>query len=263
MCSKYAFIFGATVITAVGMSSMLVHAQETSSSSKLPNSLAKIAANIKTNTPTPTTHAENPQPSSPEQSIDVTNVNNVNDTNSAREPNTSLIDETFIQDLRAQAENMVVVFSVNSQNQTHKNLSPKENQSLNEKWHQEATTYEKPLITAKLTNPLSTYLTRLQADSVGLYSEILVMDQNGLNVGQSAMTKDMYHGDKNQFMQTYTGGVNAVIIGSPQFRSDIGIWQTRVHIPVVDSQKQKVIGVANFEINLTELERRQPRNKGH
>src|SRR3546814_14627886 len=69
-------------------------------------------------------------------------------------------------------------------------------QALDQQWVAEREVEDQPLITAVLSSPLSSYLTRIQADSQGLFTAIFVMDRSGLNAGKSAITSDFWQGDE-------------------------------------------------------------------
>ena len=107
-----------------------------------------------------------------------------------------------------------------------------------------------------LTSPLSSYLTRVQAASLGLFSEIFVMDSVGLNVGQSATTSDYWQGDEAKFQKTYPVGPDAVFIDEAEFNEETGTWRAQVNLTVTDPEGNS-IGAATVELNLTELQRRK------
>ena len=106
------------------------------------------------------------------------------------QPSKSLIDNEIISNIRDFINTEIVRASIKNQNIKYNNLSQDDIDALDKKWRSETKADEKPLISAVLSNPLSSYLTRIQAHSIGLYSEMFVMDKNGLNVGQSNISSD-------------------------------------------------------------------------
>lgn len=167
-----------------------------------------------------------------------------------------LITPEVIADIRSFIDTEVVKLSILTQNKRHAAMDQGKIDALDEQWKTERESAEKPLISATLSNPLSTYLARIQGRSLGLYAEIFVMDKNGLNVGQSSITSDFWQGDEAKFQKTHDVGVDAMFIDEPEWDADNGIWRGQVSLAIADEAKSSAIGAATVEINLTELERR-------
>src|SRR3546814_5309072 len=74
-------------------------------------------------------------------------------------------------------------------------------QALDQQWVAEREVEDQPLITAVLSSPLSSYLTRIQADSQGLFTAIFVMDRSGLNAGQSAIRSEEHTSELQSLMR--------------------------------------------------------------
>ena len=148
----------------------------------------------------------------------------------------------------------IVGYTVSAQNARLGNLAQAEIDDFDAQWRAERGQPEQPLISAVLSNPTSTYLTRVQAQSLGLFTEIFIMDDNGLNVGQSNITSDFWQGDEAKFQRTYGVGAGTVFVDEPEFRDDIGVWVVQVNTTV--DGEGAAIGAATFEVNLTELTRR-------
>ncbi|MCS5596975.1 MAG: hypothetical protein NZ828_06950 [Alphaproteobacteria bacterium] len=172
------------------------------------------------------------------------------------QPSKSLIDNEIISNIRDFINTEIVRASIKNQNIKYNNLSQDDIDALDKKWRSETKADEKPLISAVLSNPLSSYLTRIQAHSIGLYSEMFVMDKNGLNVGQSNISSDFWQGDEGKFQKTYPRGVGAVFIDDPEYDDKLGIWRVQVNLSIADAANAQVIGAVTVEINLSELERR-------
>lgn len=149
----------------------------------------------------------------------------------------------------------IVAYSVLAQNVHYSDLNQEGIDALDQKWRGEHELAEQPMMAAVLSNPMSSYLTRVQAQSIGLYSEIFVMDDNGLNVGQSNISTDFWQGDEGKWQETYAKGAGSIFIDQPEFRDDIGVWAVQVNVSI--DQGGAAIGAATFEINLTELARRR------
>lgn len=173
------------------------------------------------------------------------------------EPSKALINKKVVQSIRDFVDQDVVMMSVLNQNKKYANLDQEEIIALDNMWRAETKSEDQPLISATLANPLSSYLTRVQAHAIGLYSEMFVMDKNGLNVGQSNISSDYWQGDEAKFQKTYLEGPDAVFIDDPEYDSKLGIWRAQVNLAIADAAGKQAVGAITVEVNLTELERRQ------
>jgi len=172
----------------------------------------------------------------------------------------TLITPEIIDSVGEWLSNPIVALSVNAQNNLRGSLGQSEIDALDAQWREEREADDKPLISATLSAPLSIYLLRVQAGSLGLYPEIFVMDANGLNVGQSSITSDYWQGDEDKFQKTFPNGADTVFIDAPEWDEDRNIWRAQLNLTVTDPATGKPIGAATVEFNLTELMRRQGTN---
>jgi len=166
-----------------------------------------------------------------------------------------LVTPEVIKQMRTWIESDIVRVSIDTQNKRLSKLDQPAIDTLDQQWVKERESEDKPLIAATLSNPLSVYLSRMQGRSLGLYAEIFIMDQNGLNVGQSSITSDFWQGDEAKFQKTYDVAPDAVFIDEPEFDDEMKIWRGQVNLTVTDADG-KSIGAATVELNLTELARR-------
>ncbi|TPP11978.1 hypothetical protein [Rhizobium glycinendophyticum] len=166
-----------------------------------------------------------------------------------------LVTPAIIADMRKFIDTEIVQVSVEAQNQRFNNLSQDKIDALDNQWKAEREAADKPLIAATLSSPLSVYLARIQGKSLGLYAEVFVMDQTGLNVGQSSVTSDFWQGDEDKYQKTFAVGDDALFIDEPEWDDEAKIWRDQVSFTIQSADKKK-IGAVTVELNLTELERR-------
>jgi len=166
-----------------------------------------------------------------------------------------LVSPALIEEMRSFINTEIVQVSVAAQNQRLTAMAQDKIDALDNQWKAEREATDKPLIAATLSNPLSVYLARIQGKSLGLYAEIFVMDQNGLNVGQSSVTSDFWQGDEDKFQKTYQVSDDAMFVDAAEWDDEAKIWRNQVSFTLLDASKKK-IGAVTVEINLTELERR-------
>jgi hypothetical protein len=151
----------------------------------------------------------------------------------------------------------VTVISIGASNDAHAKIDQAGIDGLDNEWKAQSKVDKQPLIAEMLSSPLSTYLLYLQARSAGLYTEMFVMDDKGLNVGQSSVTSDYWQGDEAKYQKTFQVGPDAVFIDEAEFNDDTKTWRAQLNFTIVDPQSNAPIGAATIEMNLTELERRQ------
>lgn len=173
----------------------------------------------------------------------------------AQQPSTSLIDDETLGEVRSWLLVPVVFMTLEAQNRRYANLSQANINSLDSQWRAEREADNQPLIAATLNNPLSTYLTQVQAASAGLFTEIFVIDAQGLNAGQSAITSDFWQGDEAKFQKTFDVGAGAIFIDEAELHEASGTWRAQANM-TLQSDRGQPIGAVTVEINLTELARR-------
>ena len=173
-----------------------------------------------------------------------------------QEPPRVDIPPRLVQSLRDAVSTDLVLRSIEAQNARNTALGETEIARLDDQWRREREMEDKPLISVTLSNPLSTYLTRVQSNSLGLYTAIFVMDRLGLNVAQSIPTSDFWQGDEAKFLKTFPMNAETAFVDRPEYLDDVGIWIAQVSFPIRDPSGA-AIGAVTFDLNLTELKRRR------
>ncbi len=169
----------------------------------------------------------------------------------------SIITPEIINEMKTRIVQPVTIMSIQAANKTHAGIDQAAIDKMDAAWKTEAKSDDEPFIAEILSSPLSNYLLYQQASSAGLYTEIFVMDQFGLNVGQSSVTSDYWQGDEDKYQKTFLVGPDAVFVDEPEFEDQTKTWRTQVNFTVVDPETKKAIGAVTVEFNLTELQRRQ------
>lgn len=170
-----------------------------------------------------------------------------------------LIRDYLIDEVRQWAGSPVVLMTLEASNARYAGIDQAGIDALDKQWLAEREVEDQPLITAVLSSPLSNYLTRIQADSQGLFTAIFVMDGSGLNAGQSAITSDFWQGDEAKFQNTYKVGPDAVFIDEVEMNEDTGAEIRQLNMSI--AQDGKVVGAITVDVNITELRRRHAAGK--
>ncbi|MCW0232506.1 MAG: hypothetical protein OJJ21_02795 [Ferrovibrio sp.] len=155
--------------------------------------------------------------------------------------------------LREWMKDPVVIEAVKAQNAKHAGLTQDKVDALDKQWRAETKASAKPLINEVMGNPLSAFLKKKEAEGKGLVTEIFVMDNKGLNVGQSDVTSDYWQGDEAKWQKTFSVGPAAVFVDKVDKDESTQKFQTQVSISIVDPAGGAVIGAVTVGLDVEML----------
>lgn len=89
----------------------------------------------------------------------------------------------------------------------------------------------------------------VREDSQGLITEVFIMDNRGLNVGQSDLTSDYWQGDEAKWQKTYQMGPDAVFVDEVELDESSQRFQTQVSFSITDLVSGEVIGAVTIGID--------------
>ena len=147
-----------------------------------------------------------------------------------------------------------VVDAIKAQNSRNQGLSQAQIDSLDKQWRAETKSSSRPLIDEIISNPLSQRLRGVKDGGGGLFTEIFVMDNKGLNVGQSDVTSDYWQGDEAKWQNTFAKGAGSVFIDEVEFDESTQQYQVQASIAVSDPASHEVIGAVTIGMNVEMLE---------
>lgn len=127
-----------------------------------------------------------------------------------------------------------VIDAVKAQNAAHAGLDDAKIDVLDKQWRKEAKAGGGELTKKVMGNALSTYLKGKQDAAKGLISEMFIMDNKGLNVGQSSMTSDYMQGDEAKWKKSYGAGAGAIFIDEVNFDESSKSFQSQVSVTISD-----------------------------
>lgn len=153
----------------------------------------------------------------------------------------------------AWASNPLVIAAIIAQNQQHASLSQTDIDGLDNTWRAETKASSTPFIDGVLSNALSAYLKTIKEQSQGLYTEIFVMDNKGLNVGQSDVTSDYWQGDEAKWQKSYGVGNGGIHIGDVEEDESTQTFQTQVSVAISDPATNTVIGAVTVGVDIEAL----------
>jgi nicotinate-nucleotide pyrophosphorylase len=147
----------------------------------------------------------------------------------------------------------IVIDALKAQNAKHATLAEADIIKLDKEWRAQVDAPSKPLIESVTKNALSAFVTTKKAESKGLLTEIFVMDDKGLNVGQSDITSDYWQGDEAKWQKTFKVGADAVFVDKVEKDESTQQLQVQVSISIKDPETGKVIGAVTLGINVDQL----------
>ncbi|WP_420409895.1 hypothetical protein [Hoeflea sp.] len=147
----------------------------------------------------------------------------------------------------------VIVGALREQNEKHEDLTPAEINRLDLRWRAQVTTSNRPLVDEVLERDISKFLSRKQDASRGLITEIFVMDNKGLNVGQSEVTSDYWQGDEAKWQRTFKAGVGEIYIDDAETDESTRARQSQASITIADPDTGEAIGALTVGIDLDRL----------
>ncbi|MEM1385801.1 MAG: hypothetical protein AAF713_05755 [Pseudomonadota bacterium] len=145
----------------------------------------------------------------------------------------------------------VIIFAIREQNRTYERISKFSIKKLDNEWVTGGS--RGPMVGDLLGRQASVILRDRRESSSGVITEIIVMDQHGLNVAISDPTSDFFQGDEAKYLETYLKGPGSVHVSELEFDESTQLVQTQVSLSVTDPDSGDVIGAVTFGVNLEVL----------
>lgn len=146
-------------------------------------------------------------------------------------------------------DNPIVVNAIKAQNAAHESFGQDKIDALDRQWRSESADGSGPLIDKVLSNELSVFLQSVREESQGLITEVFVMDNLGLNVGQSDLTSDFWQGDEAKWQKTFSAGPNTLFVDDVELDESSQRYQTQVSYSITDPANGEVIGAVTIGID--------------
>lgn len=153
----------------------------------------------------------------------------------------------------------MLIEAIKRQNSEHASLSQRDIEKMDKAWRKEkkSKSNDRQMIDGVLENQLSVFLKRIAEKSNGLYSEIFIMDNKGLNVGQSDVTSDYWQGDEAKWQKTYLVGPDSLHIAKIEYDDSSRSFQIQASVPIVDPVTKTNIGAVTLGLAMRQLALRQ------
>jgi hypothetical protein len=149
--------------------------------------------------------------------------------------------------LLALCTNPVFVKEVAAQND--KKTSLDDIKKTDDEWQKAES--ELPIQKEKLNNDCAKEIIRL-AKELKVIGETFVMDNQGANVGQNALTSDYWQGDEPKWQKPFAEGKGGVDIAEPKFDKSANTVEQKVSLPIIDAAGN-VIGAVCWGVRVDQL----------
>lgn len=143
-----------------------------------------------------------------------------------------------------------IILAVDQQNIDHLGITSAEIDRLDQRWRTERLRGGGSLISSIMGNQFSAFLRGIKAASGGVITEIFVMDNVGLNVGQTNGTGDLMQGDEDKWQQTYPMSASAVFIDAVEEDGGVNVSQVSLTVARPNSAR---LGAITIGINVDAL----------
>ena len=163
----------------------------------------------------------------------------------------NLVKDLITDDILDWINDPIVVSAVRQANRDNRGRTLDEIEAADQRWR--AVRGVNDFIRIYLENDTSDFLRVVQDDSNGLYAEIFVMDNQGVNVAQTDKTSDLWQGDEAKFTESFSDGDGAVHVGEVEFDESAQSYLVQVSLPIYDDDANEVIGAVTVGIDMSRL----------
>ena len=143
-----------------------------------------------------------------------------------------------------------LIDAIKAQNGKYAGLSQADIDALDKKWRAETDASVKPMIDEVLGRAASKKLVGHKNSGEGLFTEIFVMDNKGLNVAQSDTTSDYWQGDEAKWKKTFLAGPDGLFIDEVEFDESTQTYQAQVSVSIADPDSGEAIGAITIGVNV-------------
>jgi hypothetical protein len=156
-------------------------------------------------------------------------------------PHVKPVTEYVKKNVQPWLDDAVVIKAVTAANKKHANVSYDEILEWDKKWADK----DQALRDSTMKNDLSAFLVKKKEASGGAITEAFVMDDKGLNVGQTDGTSDYFQADEAKWQKTYGAGEMAIFVDKVE--EDEGKKIAQASLTIVE--KGKPIGAITLGID--------------
>ena len=152
-----------------------------------------------------------------------------------------------LEDVGKIASNSLITSKIKERNTAHASLTEADILKLDSAWREEVKTGTYNVVDTLLNNEASKELVKMKDESKGVYGEIFIMDDKGLNVASSDVTSDYWQGDEAKWKETYLKGAGSTHISEVEFDESVQAFTAQISSAISD-ETGAVIGAVTFSV---------------
>lgn len=155
--------------------------------------------------------------------------------------------------VREWVRSQLVIDAIREQNARHSTLTQSDIDAMDRQWRAETSAAERPMIERALANAVSQFLVHARDQEHGIVTEVFIMDNRGLNVGQSDATSDYWQGDEAKWQRTFLQGPGAMMIDDVELDESTQTFQSQLNMSITDPATGEVIGAITVGIDVESI----------
>jgi hypothetical protein len=142
-----------------------------------------------------------------------------------------------------------VVAALNAANAGNAGYDQAKIDELDKQWRAEVGAAAHPLIDQIMGSPASAKAKGWCDGAGGVVTEVILMDNKGLNVGICDATSDYWQGDEAKFQKTFAQGAGAVFVDEVEQDSSTQKFQVQSSMTIVDPASGQPIGAVTVGLD--------------
>lgn len=142
-----------------------------------------------------------------------------------------------------------VVAALNAANAANASYDQSKIDELDKQWRAEVGAAAHPLIDQIMASPASAKAKSWCDGAGGVVTEIILMDNKGLNVGICDPTSDYWQGDEAKYQNTFPKGAGAVFVDEVEQDASTQKFQVQSNMTVVDPATGQPIGAVTVGLD--------------
>lgn len=142
-----------------------------------------------------------------------------------------------------------VIAALNAANAANAAYDQAKIDELDKQWRAEVGAAAHPLIDSVMASAASAKAKGWCSGGGGMVTEIIVMDNKGLNVGICDATSDYWQGDEPKYQNTFPQGAGAVFVDEVEQDSSTQKFQVQASMTIVDPASGQPIGAVTIGLD--------------
>lgn len=142
-----------------------------------------------------------------------------------------------------------VIAAINAANAANAGYNQGKIDELDKQWRAEVGAAARPLIDQVMASSASAKAKGWCEGAGGVVTEIILMDNKGLNVGICDATSDYWQGDEAKYQNTFAKGAGSVFVDDVEQDSSTQKFQVQSSMTVVDPASGQAIGVVTVGLD--------------